>query len=44
MELFGQNLTLANFPVRKDIRGVGLSDWLGYAIPLAKKFDYTNTF
>lgn len=44
MEIFGQNLSLDNFPVRKDIRGVGLSDWLGYAIPLAKKFDYKNTF
>lgn len=43
-ELFGDNLTLPNFPAKPDIRGVGLSDWLGYAEPLAAKLNYTNTF
>ncbi len=43
-ELFGQSLALPDFPVRKEIRGVGLSDWFGYSKGLSKKFDYTNTF
>lgn len=41
---FDQSLTLADFPVRPEIRVVGLSDWIGYAIPLAHKVNYTNTF
>src|SRR5262245_18977844 len=32
------------FPQRRDLRGLGLSDWGGYATSLARKFDYTNTF
>ena len=44
MELFGTSLTLAQFPILKAIRGLGLSDQAGYAGLLAKKFDYTNTF
>ena len=43
-ELFGQSLTLPDFPVRPDIRGVGLSDWIGYAAVLPLKLSYTNTF
>jgi hypothetical protein len=43
-ELFGQSLALPDFPVRPDIVGIGLSDWDGYAIPLAKKLGYINTF
>jgi SAM-dependent methyltransferase len=43
-ELFGKSLPLVQFPERKDIRGVGLSDWLGYAEILARKFDYQNTY
>jgi SAM-dependent methyltransferase len=42
--LFGCSIALPNFPIRKDIRGIGLSDWIGYAIPLAQKLNYTNTF
>lgn len=42
--LFGTTLTLAEAPVRKDIRGLGLSDWHEYAWRLEAKFSYTNTF
>jgi SAM-dependent methyltransferase len=42
--LFGQSLPLANFPVRKDLVGAGLSDWPGYAELLKQKFSYINTF
>jgi hypothetical protein len=44
MELFNQSLTLAELPVLKAIRGLGMSDQEGYARILAEKFDYTNTF
>jgi SAM-dependent methyltransferase len=43
-ELFGRSLMIDNFPVRKDITGIGLSDWDVYADRLAKKLSYTNTF
>jgi GT2 family glycosyltransferase len=43
-ELFGESLVLTDFPVRKDLRGVGMSDWSVYARPLAEKLDYANTF
>ncbi len=42
--LFGQDLRLDEVPVRRDIRGLGLSDAEAYAVPLAKKFDYLNTY
>ena len=44
VELFGLDLPLEQFPPLKSIRGLGLSDWAGYADVLAEKFDYTNTF
>jgi hypothetical protein len=44
MALFGHSLILRDFPVRKDIIGVGLSDWPGYANLLAQKFCYSNTY
>ena len=44
MELFGSSLILKDFPTLKAIRGLGLSDQLGYAAILAEKFDYTNTY
>jgi SAM-dependent methyltransferase len=44
VELFGSPRVLPAFPVDKRIRGLGLSDWEGYATRLAEKFDYTNTF
>jgi len=42
--LFGESLPIPRFPRRPDLRGLGLSDWGGYATSLATKFDYTNTF
>jgi hypothetical protein len=43
--LFGRNEVLADFTMsRKDIVGVGLSDWEGYAEHLSRIFSYTNTF
>jgi SAM-dependent methyltransferase len=44
MELFHENLLLADFPVRREIRGLGMTDWEGYAVKLAEKFDYQNTY
>jgi SAM-dependent methyltransferase len=35
---------LTEFPKRPDVRGIGLSDWPGYAKRLGEKFDYTNTY
>ena len=42
--LFHKGLILPDFPRDRRICGVGMSDWKGYAIPLAKKINYTNTF
>lgn len=42
--LFGDGRALPDFPVNRNVKGLGLSDEHCYAIPLAKKFDYTNTF
>jgi len=35
---------LPDFPERKDVIGLGLSDWDGYADQLAECFSYTNTY
>jgi SAM-dependent methyltransferase len=43
-ELFGRALAIDDFPRRKDIRGIGLSDWEEYARRLAARMDYTNTY
>jgi len=43
-ELFGRDIALPDLPVSKHLRGVGLSDAVGYAKPLAAKLDYVNTF
>lgn len=43
-ELVGDLRPLGEWPERKDIRGVGLSDWVEYATRLAEKVDYTNTY
>lgn len=43
-ELFEKSLTLTEFPFRPDIIGIGMSDWEGYAIPLADKLGYKNTY
>ncbi len=42
--LFKRSLCIPDFPVRPDIRGIGMSDWEGYALPLSKKLSYRNTF
>ncbi len=44
MELFGDPLTLPEFPRLKAIRGIGLSDQWSYSVTLAEKFHYTNTY
>ena len=43
-ELFGKSVILPEFLENQNIIGIGMSDWIGYAIPLAKKLAYTNTF
>lgn len=44
LHYFGQSLALPGFPLRKDLRGVGTSDWDGFAVPLAQRLGYTNTY
>jgi SAM-dependent methyltransferase len=41
--LFGRSLILSDFPTR-DLRGLGLSDWEGYAGLLEDKLAYKNTY
>ena len=43
LELFGHSMVLADFPVMKSIRGLGMTDKACYADVLANKFDYKNT-
>lgn len=43
-ELFDRSLPLTEFPDRKDLVGLGLSDAEIYAGRLAARLDYTNTF
>jgi SAM-dependent methyltransferase len=43
-ELFGRSMTLPEVPRRRDLVGIGLSDSPGYAIPLARRLGYTNTY
>jgi SAM-dependent methyltransferase len=43
-ELFGEGFILPDFPRLPGIKGLGLSDQASYAVPLAEKFDYTNTY
>lgn len=42
--LFGQSIALPDLPHRPDLKGIGMSCWDGYAIPLAQKLGYTNTY
>jgi SAM-dependent methyltransferase len=44
LALFQKSIPLADFPMDKSIRGVGLSDSPLYAEPLAQKFSYLNTY
>jgi len=41
--LFGKFLCLQDFPEDKKLRGLGMSEWPGYAETLAKKFDFIDT-
>jgi SAM-dependent methyltransferase len=43
VELFGTSLALPDFPIRKDLIGIGLSDWDGYAAGLSSKLAYVHT-
>jgi len=42
--LFGRDMALDELPERRDVVGIGLSDADAYAVPLARKFAYTNTY
>lgn len=44
VSLLGENLALPDFPVRRDVSGFGMTDWNEYAVRLAEKFQYENTF
>jgi SAM-dependent methyltransferase len=44
LAIFGSSLALPDFPVRREIRGIGMSDWEEYARGLASRVTYTNTF
>lgn len=45
MELFGKSLNISDIdPPRPDIVGIGMSCWDGYAIPLAHRVAYKNTY
>lgn len=44
LALFGEVLPIDTMPLSKNIRGIGLSDWSGYAERLPKRIAYTNTF
>lgn len=44
MELFRESLAIPDFPLRSEIKGIGMSDWDGYAVRLSEKLDYTNTY
>ena len=42
--LLGENIALPSVSPRKDITGLGISDWQVYAKRLASLFAYTNTY
>ena len=42
--LFQENLILPQFPTRKDLKGLGLTDPENYASQLRQRFDYLNTY
>ena len=41
---FAASLALPDFPRRPDLRGAGMSDWEGFARPLARRLGYTHTY
>ena len=44
LEVAGRECALPDLPPSKHLRGIGLSDADAYAQPLAKRFDYVNTY
>ncbi len=44
LALFGTSLPLPDFPPLESLRGLGLSDWAGYADRFEELYDYRNTF
>lgn len=42
--LLGDSVALPDLARRRDLVGIGLSDSSTYAVPLARKFAYTNTY
>lgn len=44
LNLFRESIMLPEFPVKRSIRGLGTSDWEGFAKTLATKVDYKNTY
>jgi SAM-dependent methyltransferase len=43
-ELYGRCMPIDEFPKEPRYKGIGTSDWNGYASRLAKRLDYTNTY
>ena len=39
-----QSLSIPEFPVKPNIKGIGMSDAAIYAVPLEEKLGYTNTY
>jgi SAM-dependent methyltransferase len=44
LALFEKSRAIADFPTDHGVRGIGLSDWPGYAARLPSRLDYVNTF
>jgi 2-polyprenyl-3-methyl-5-hydroxy-6-metoxy-1,4-benzoquinol methylase len=44
ISIFGESFSLPKFPVRRNLAGIGMSDWEVYAKKLKTKFSYTNTY
>lgn len=42
--LHGKSIPLPDWPVNHDVKGIGLSDWTGYASRLPRKVDYKNSY
>ena len=43
-EIFGRSMPLTDFPQRKDLVGMGLSDWHGFSGILERTFSYQTTY
>jgi SAM-dependent methyltransferase len=44
LELFGESKAIADFPIRPDLVGLDMSGAANYALPLAQRIGYVNTF